>query len=280
MKTSTAPAEDETQEWATKVHKKYLRDIRRFRAKVVVTQIAILAFLVGAWQLGPRWQLWDPLLTSTPAAVFTTFVGLIESGNLIEHVRTTVVEVLLSFVIGMLLGLAIAVLLWWSRYVSEVLDPYLVVANAMPKIALAPLLYVWLGPVLSIYGMTLLIATIVTILMAYNAFESVDVDKLKLVRVFGGGKRELLTKVVLPGSGRALLATAKVTMGLTLIGVIVGEFISSEAGLGYLIVYGSNTFAMSLVMTAIVLLVILSIILYGAIGLIEKLLARRWRLDY
>ena len=162
----------------------------------------------------------------------------------------------LGFTAAMVLGIAIAAALWWWHSLYKVLDPYLVVANAMPKTAFVPIFYIWLGATLSIYGMSLAISLFITILMIYSGFQGIDPNKIKLAQTFGASKGQILTKVVLPGSVPTLIAALKVNAGLSLVGVVVGEFQSANLGLGYLIQYGSQIFKMNIVMTAITMLAI------------------------
>jgi len=176
---------------------------------------------------------------------------------------------------AMVLGIAVAAALWWSNTLYKVLDPYLVVANAMPKTAFVPIFYIWLGATMSIYGMSLAISVFITILMIYSGFQGIDPNKIKLAQTFGATKGQILTKVVLPGSVPTLVAALKVNAGLSLVGVIVGEFQSANVGLGYLIQYGSQIFKMNIVMTGITILAIISSLMYLAISWLEAAVMRR-----
>jgi NitT/TauT family transport system permease protein len=175
----------------------------------------------------------------------------------------------------MVLGTAIAAALWWWNHLYKVLDPYLVVANAMPKTAFVPIFYIWLGATLSIYGMSLAISLFITILMIYSGFQGIDPNKIKLAQTFGASKGQILTKVVLPGSVPTLIAALKVNAGLSLVGVVVGEFQSASIGLGFLIQYGSQIFKMNIVMTAITILAIVSSLMYLMIAWLESAVMRR-----
>ena len=175
----------------------------------------------------------------------------------------------------MLIGTVTAAALWWSNTLYKVLDPYLVVANAMPKTAFVPIFYIWLGASLSIYGMSLAISLFITVLMIYSGFQGIDPNKVKLAQTLGASKAQILTKVVLPGSVPTLIAALKVNAGLSLVGVIVGEFQSANKGLGYLIQYGSQIFQMNIVMTAVTILAIVSSLMYLAISWLESAVMRR-----
>jgi NitT/TauT family transport system permease protein len=175
----------------------------------------------------------------------------------------------------MLLGTAIAAALWWWNSLYRVLDPYLVVLNAMPKTAFVPIFYLWLGATLSIYGMSLAISIFVTILIIYSGLQGIDPNKIKLGQTFGATKWQVLTKVVLPGSVPTLIAALKVNAGLSLVGVVVGEFQSATVGLGYLIQYGSQIFKLNIVMTAVTILAIVSSAMYLSISWLEAAVMRR-----
>jgi NitT/TauT family transport system permease protein len=231
------------------------------------------------WEILPKAHIINPFFTSYPSALWPTFVALLKStpqqASILSHTWATVFATVIGFTAAMMLGTVVAAALWWWNGLYKVLDPYLVVANAMPKTAFVPIFYIWLGASLSIYGMSLAISLFVTILMIYNGFEGIDPNKVKLAQVFGATKRQILTKVVLPGSVPTLIAALKVNAGLSLVGVVVGEFQSANLGLGYLIQYGSQIFKMNIVMTAITILAIVSSLMYLAIAGLEAVVMRR-----
>jgi NitT/TauT family transport system permease protein len=235
-------------------------------------------FLV-LWEVLPRAQIVNPLLTSYPSALWPTFLQLLketpQQASILAHTWATVLATVLGFTAAMLVGTVIAAALWWWSALYKVLDPYLVVANAMPKTAFVPIFYIWLGATLSIYGMSLAISLFIAILMIYSGFQGIDPNKIKLAQTFGASKGQILTKVVLPGSVPTFIAALKVNAGLSLVGVIVGEFQSASLGLGYLIQYGSQIFRMNIVMTAITILAVVSSLMYLAIAWLEAAVMRR-----
>lgn len=253
----------------------YLRALRRRAMTIQLWQIGLVAALLILWEVAPRAGWINPMLTSYPSAVARTFVKMIEDGSLQTHTLATVIETVVGFVGGMLLGIFCAVVLWWSSYLYRVLDPFIVVLNAIPKIALVPIFYIWLGDVASIYAMAIAISVFVTILMLYTGFQSIDPDKIRLVRLFGASRLKVLTKIVLPGSVPTMIAALKVNVGLALVGVVVGEFQAAKEGLGYLITYGSQIFQMNLVMTAIVVLAVISSLLFAGIQWLEATALKR-----
>jgi len=259
--------------------KKYLDYLRRAgtrRRNIRLVQVLLLAFFLCAWEILPRMHVLNPLLTSYPSALWPTFIDLWRNGNLLHHVATTMGATLVGFFLSMAIGIVVAAALWWSDFFYKVLDPFLVVANAMPKIAFVPIFYLWLGSDYAVYGMAVAIAVFVTIMVVYAGFRSIDPNKVKLVYTFGANRWQVLTKVVLPGSVPTLIAAVKMNIGLALVGVIVGEFQSADSGLGFLIMNGSQVFKLNIVMTAIMMLALMSSLMYLAIYRIEAAVARRY----
>jgi NitT/TauT family transport system permease protein len=257
----------------------WLRQERRNRLTVRAAQLAILVVFLILWEVLPRLQIINPLFTSYPSAIWPTFVDMLKATpqqpSIQTHTLSTVLATIVGFTAAMIIGTVIAAALWWWNTLYKVLDPYLVVANAMPKTAFVPIFYIWLGATLSIYGMSLAISLFITVLMIYSGFQGVDPNKIKLAQSFGASKAQILKKVVLPGSVPTLIATLKVNAGLSLVGVVVGEFESSNLGLGYLIQYGSQIFKMNIVMTAVTILAIVSSLMYLAIAWLESAVLRR-----
>jgi NitT/TauT family transport system permease protein len=257
----------------------WLRRERRGRLAVRLTQLALLLLFLVLWEVLPKAHVVNPVLTSYPSALWPTFLELLKStpqmAGILTHTWATVLATVIGFTGAMLIGTAVAAALWWWHALYKVLDPYLVVANAMPKTAFVPIFYIWLGATMSIYGMSLAISVFITILMIYSGFQGIDPNKIKLAQTFGASKRQILTKVVLPGSVPTLLAALKVNAGLSLVGVVVGEFQSASIGLGYLIQYGSQIFKMNIVMTGITILAIVSSFMYLAISWLEAAVMRR-----
>jgi NitT/TauT family transport system permease protein len=264
---------------ASPQYRDWLARERRGRITVRAAQVAILLAFLVLWEVLPKAHIVNPLLTSYPSALWPTFIELLQEtprqAGILTHTWFTVFATILGFAGAMVLGTVIAAALWWWHALYKVLDPYLVVANAMPKTAFVPIFYIWLGATLSIYGMSLAISLFITILMIYSGFQGIDPNKIKLAQTFGASKGQILTKVVLPGSVPTLIAALKVNAGLSLVGVVVGEFQSANIGLGFLIQYGSQIFKMNIVMTAITILAIVSSLMYLMIAWLEAAVMRR-----
>jgi NitT/TauT family transport system permease protein len=260
-------------------YRQWLRRERYGRLTVRLTQLALLMAVLVLWEILPRAQVVNPLFTSYPSAIWPTFLDMLKTtpqqASILLHAWSTLAATVVGFTVAMIVGTIAAAALWWWDGLYKVLDPYLVVANALPKTAFVPIFYIWLGPSLSIYGIALAISLFVTVLMIYSGFQAIDPNKIKLAQTFGASKAQILTKVVLPGSVPTLIAALKVTAGLSLVGVVVGEFQSANLGLGFLIQYGSQIFKVNIVMAAVTILAIISSLMYLAISWLEGAVMRR-----
>lgn len=240
-------------------------------------QIVLLAAVIALWELLARAGVIDPFIASSPSRVCATIARLYASGDLFTHIGITLFETVVGFLLGTVFGTLIAMLLWWSPLISRILDPYLVVLNALPKIALGPILIVWVGAgVKSIIVMALLISLIVTVMSVLSGFNEITGEKQLLMRTLGASKLQILTMVVLPASLPTIMSALKISVGMSWVGVIVGEYLVSKSGLGYLIVYGGQVFQLDLVMASIVVLCILAAFMYYGVAYLEKRLVQ-WR---
>lgn len=256
-------------------HLEFLRRVRLEKLKVRLTQLFILILAFGLWEIFARAKIVDPFITSQPTRIIKTIGMLYEQGVLFEHITVTCLETIVGFVLGTLMGTILAIVLWWSEFISKVSEPYLVILNSLPKIALGPIFIVWIGAgPAAIIVMTLAISLIVTILEVLNGFLTIDKEKIKLVQTFGGTKFQVLTKVLLPASFPTIINALKINVGLSWVGVIVGEFLVSKAGLGYLIVYGGQVFKLDLVMTSVLILGVAAALMYQGVVYLEKLLVK------
>lgn len=257
-------------------HKVYLQRVKMEKLWVRFIQLLIFAVALILWETCANAKIVDPFITSQPSRVLRTILSLYEEGVLFHHIGITCLEAVVGFVLGTLLGTFIAIILWWSEFLCKVLEPYLVVMNSLPKIALGPVFIVWVGAgPAAIIVMTLAISLIVTVLEVLSGFLSIDEEKIKLIQTFGGTKFQILSKVVLPASYPTIINALKINVGLSWVGVIVGEFLVSKAGLGYLIVYGGQVFKLDLVMTSVIILGIAATIMYQGVVYLERLLVKK-----
>lgn len=256
--------------------KKFLRSKKREKDFIRLARILLFVGFLFLWELSARLGWIDSFIFSSPSQIVKTFVMMSMDQSLFAHIGITLAETLLSFFFVVLFGIGTAVLLWASPKLSAILEPYLVVLNSLPKSALAPLLIVWLGAnerTIVVAGMS--VAIFGSIINLYTGFQEVDPEKRKLIATLGGSKRQELLKIVLPSSIPLILSVMKVNIGLCLVGVVIGEFIGARQGLGYLIIYGSQTFKLTWVLMSIVILCIIAMVLYEILNLIEKHFIKR-----
>ncbi len=255
--------------------RQYLRLRRRRTLLIQTMRILLLVGFLAIWEIAARLELVDPFIVSSPSRVAVTLGTLYRSGDLWLHVGTSCLETVVGFLLGTVLGTLVAICLWWSNTLSRLLDPYLVVLNALPKTALGPIFIVWIGAgTASIIAMTLAISIVVTILNMHVGFLSTDPQKIRLMRTLGANRHQILWLLVFPANYDTLFNTLRVNVGLSWVGVIMGEFLVSKAGLGYLIVYGSQVFNMDLVMATVFLLAIAAVVMYQVILWLEHHLKR------
>ena len=248
----------------------YVKEHKRYHNKITLCRLAIFLLFLAVWELAADLKRIDTFFFSSPSRVLTCLVELVTVKNLFLHIGITLYETIISFLLVFFFGMLTATLLWYSEGISEILDPYLVVLNSLPKSALAPLFIVWLGTgSLTIVVAGISVAVFGSIISLYTGFKSVDAEKITLIYTLGGSKKDSFTKVVLPASIPTVLSTMKVNIGLALVGVIIGEFLAARRGLGYLIIYGSQVFQMHMVITSIILLCLIAMGLYLSIGYAE-----------
>lgn len=262
----------------SKEHRAFLKKVKLRKVSILSTQLLILVAFFVFWEVLADIKVIDAFITSQPSRMLKTLGNLYREGNLFYHIWVTCYETMIGFSLGTIIGTIVAVILWWSEFLAKAMEPYLVVLNSLPKIALGPIFIVWIGPgPASIIVIALAISLIVTILEVLNGFLAVDQDKVKLVKTFGASRYQVLTKVVLPSSFPVIINALKINVGLSWVGVIVGEFLVSKAGLGYLIVYGGQVFQLDLVMTSVMILAAAAALMYQGVVYLEKLLMKSGR---
>ncbi|MCC8104206.1 MAG: ABC transporter permease [Clostridiales bacterium] len=254
----------------------YLKGLKRQQNRILTIRILIFVFFLLLWEMAVRARWIDGFIFSSPSRVAETFQTMRKDGTILRHTGITLAETLISFFLVVVLGIGCAILLWYSSTLSEILEPYFVILNSLPKSALAPLLIVWLGANLkSIVVSGVSVAIFGTILNLYTGFREMDPDKIKLIYTLQGTKKDVLFKVILPGTLPLLISVMKVNIGLCLVGVVIGEFIGAREGLGYLIIYGSQVFKLDWVILSIVILCVIAVLLYAILNLLEKKCTRQ-----
>lgn len=256
-------------------YKKYLKKEKRKKILIVTTQLLILIFLIILWQTLANHNLINTFITSSPKNILNTIINLYQENNLFHHIWITTYETLISFTLGTILGIIIAIILWSNKFIYKVIDPYLTILNSLPKVSLGPILIIWVGAnINSIIVMALLISVIITIITVYNGFNSTDINKIKLLKSFNASKYQTLKHLILPSNYPTIISSLKINISMSLIGVIMGELLVSKQGIGYLIMYGSQVFNLDLVISGIIILMIVSYLMYLIINHLEKMLIK------
>lgn len=256
-------------------YKQYLRKIRIEKILVYIVQIIILVGFNILWEYMANKGIINTFIYSSPSRIIKTIVALYKQNNLFNHIWVTVYETVISFSLATLLGTFIAIILWYSKFLYKVFDPYLTVLNSLPKVALGPIIIIIFGAnIRSIVIMALLISIVITISNVYSGFINTDKNKVKLLKSFGANKWQMLRYLIIPSNYHVIINSLKINVGMSMVGVIMGEFLVSKEGIGYLINYGSEVFNLNLVFAGIIILLLVSYLMYLIVLYIEKVLIR------
>lgn len=256
--------------------KEYLKNKKKEQIKIIVIQILLLIIFLGLWEISSRLELIDSFLFSKPSNVFKILIDFIKKNEIYKHIGISVLETILGLTVGTIFGILIAIILWWNKTIAKILEPFLIVGNALPKTALAPILIIWAGT--GIKGITVVaisILLILTIISTYNYFINVDEEKILMLKSFKATKWQILIKLIIPANIANIINIIKINIGMSWVGVIVGEFIVSRYGIGYLIMYGSQVFNMDLVMMGVLVLGIISFLMYEIVNIFEKRIRKK-----
>lgn len=252
-------------------HNEYLKKVKITKIKIYFWQIFIVILFIIGWQIATDLKIIDSFIVSSPKNIISTIIELYKSNDLFIHINTTIYETIVSFVISMLIGIILASILWYFKFFAKVTEPYLTILNSLPKVALGPIILIWFGTsTTSIIIMAILISAIVLTINIYNGFNNIDDNKVKLINSLTKNKFKMFLYLVLPSNIPTIISNLKICISMSLIGIIMGEFLVSKKGIGYLIMYGSQVFNLDLVMTGIFLLCIVATTLYYLIYYIEK----------
>ena len=249
----------------------YIKKIKKEKLIIKISQLLIGSLFIIIWEILSRFNIINSFIFSSPTKIIYTIVELYKQNNLFNNILVTIYELFISFSLGSIIGFIIALMFYKIPIIKKIFDPYLTLLNSLPKVALGPLLIIWIGANMkSIIVMSLLINLIVSIVGFYNGFINTDDYKTKMLLSFGANNKQLIMELVIPSSLETIFSTIKLNISMSLIGVIMGEFLSSKEGIGYLILYGTQVFNLNLVITGIFLLMILSYLLYLLITLLEN----------
>ncbi len=261
-----------------KEHEVYLKKVKRNKWKIGIIRIAILVIFIALWEVAAKLKLIDPFLTSSPSRIVKSLISFVNGGTLFRHIWVTCYETIIGFMLGTILGVIIAIILWASKTASKVLDPYLVVLNALPKVALAPIIIFWVGNgTPAIITIALLISIVTTIISVLTGFNEVDEGKMLLMTTVQANKWQKLRYLVFPASIPVIISALKINVGLSWVGVIMGEFLVAREGLGFLIIYGGQIAQLDMVMMSIVILSVIAFIMYEVVAILENKLVNKKR---
>ncbi len=256
--------------------KKLQRKIKMAKIRTIIMQILIVVSFFLLWELCSSVGILNEFLFSKPSKIFKLLVIYINNNQIWKHIAISLYETILGIVIGSTAGIFIAILLWYNRRIAKLLEPFMVVLNALPKTALAPIMIIWAGAgVTGIVVVAISILIVITVISTYNYFINVDSEKIKMIQAFKASKLQIFTKLVFPSNLTNIINVIKINIGMSWIGVIVGEFLVSSAGIGYLIMYGGQVFKLDLVMMGVLILAILAYGMYAIVDLIEKYLIKK-----
>ena len=257
-------------------HKKYLKKEKKDKIIVHIMQISIIILLFSIWEILAQNKIINTFLYSSPSQIIKTIFNLFKQNNLFNHIFITLYEVIISFILSGILAFLIATILWWNKFLRRVFEPFLTIINSLPKVALGPLIIIWVGAsIKSIIAMSLMISLFITIINLYQAFILTNENYITLLKSFNASKKDIFIKVIIPSNKENIISSLKINMSMNFIGVIMGELLVSKKGLGYLIMYGSQVFNINLVITSVFILGFLSLILYNFISFIEKLIVKK-----
>lgn len=260
----------------SKEHLNFLMKLRKEKFIVTLFQILIFVAFIAIWQILADFNIINTFIFSSPKKILNTIINLYNNENLFSHIWVTVYETFLSFSIATILGVIIATILWWNKRIQRIIEPYLTILNSLPKVALGPIIIIWFGAgIKSIIFMALLISLIITIINVYEGFNNTNKNKIKLMKTLKANKYQIFFKLILPNSTNNIISALKINVSMSLIGVIMGEFLVSKKGIGYLILYGSQVFNLSLVISGIFILCIVAALMYYIVSFIEKKVSRK-----
>ena len=256
-------------------YKDFIKKRRRYNLTVLAFQLLIIVIFIFIWEFLAKKEIINTFIYSSPSKILSTIINLHKTNDLYHHIWITVYETFISFSLGTILGIIIATILWYSKFLYKVIDPYLTVINSLPKVSLGPIIIIIFGAnIKSIIIMALLISVIITTINVYNGFNETDTNKINLLKSFNATKNQIFKHIVLPNSYSTIISSLKINVSMSLIGVIMGELLVSKEGIGYLIMYGSQVFNLNLVMSGIIILMIVSYLMYLIVNYIEKILIK------
>ena len=269
------PTPSRLSRWRIRPRTERQRQRRRSMLQVALCQLLLLAAVLGLWQWGTQGAGVNAFLFGSPGAIGAQLLAMVADGSIWVDARVTGLETLGRFALGNLLGTALGLSLWFSRFASRVVQPFVLALGSVPIVALAPIAIIWFG---TGFASKFAMATLSVVVVAYKGALGVDPDQVNLMRSLGASRRQIFRLLVLPASLTDIFAGLKLTVGFALVGAIVGEFMSSSEGLGHAIFKAGSLYTISRVFAALAVTVALALILSATVSRVERALLP-WRHD-
>lgn len=251
----------------------FFRSVNARRYTLIILQVAIVALLLGGWEVGVRSGQINPFLFSSPLQVWQVLVERFHSGEMLGDIKITALETIIGFTVGAIGGSVLGLLLWYSRFISDLAAPFIAAIGAIPVLAIAPITIIWFGTeMLSKVVIVAFSCVVVSLTTSYKGALRTDPDLINLLRSFNAGRGTIFIKLVVPSAMLWVLSGLRLNVGFALVGAIVGEYISSDSGVGHMILLGSSNFGMNIVLAGIVLVMLMMLCFNALVAFIERLI--------
>lgn len=251
----------------------FFRSANARRYTLLFLQVAIVMVLLGGWELGARSGNINAFLFSSPSQVWDVLVQRFQSGEMLTDIRVTASETLVGFAVGAIGGSMLGLLLWYSRFISDLAAPFIAAIGSIPVLAIAPMTIIWFGTeMLSKVVIVAFSCVVVSLTTSYKGAMRTDPDLINLLRSFNAGRGTIFFKLVVPSAMLWVLSGLRLNVGFALVGAIVGEYISSDNGVGHMILLGSSNFGMNIVLAGIVLVMLMMLCFNALVAFLERLI--------
>ena len=252
-------------------HENYLKRAKKTNRKIKIYKIAIIILFLSIWEILYYCQVINSFLYSSPSLIIINIINLIKNGLLFNHIKITIAEIIISFILTSIISIILSSIMWFNKNLAKIIEPFLIIINSLPKVALGPLFIIWIGAnIKSIIFMSITISIFTTIINLYQSFITTNNNYITLLKTFKATKKDILFKIIYPANLSNIISTLKINMNMTFIGVIMGELLVSKEGLGYLIMYGSQVFNITLIISSVIIIGLLAALLNSIITYIEK----------
>jgi NitT/TauT family transport system permease protein len=249
----------------------------RVRDRLWLRQLAALLIFLAAWELAGRAGLLNPLYVPRPTAVAAVLIELFGSGTIWPHLAATFSAALGGLLLGLAVGTALGILAALVPFVAEIVEPFMILLNAVPRVVLAPLFVIWFGIDLgSKIALAFILVAVLIFFTVYTGIRQVDRRLVERVVTLGGGRGALLREVYLPSLVAWILGQLKVAVGFAFTGAVVGEFVAASRGLGYLLSFAQSTYNAALMLALVLLIVAFVLLIFALAGRLERRMLR-WR---